>query len=61
MVSNYLGLLKRKYGTKLEQRAVEYIDFAVGGAQRMNRLLKDLLSYSRIGTRDAKLEEVEIK
>ena len=60
MVSNYLGLLKRKYGVGLEKRAVDYIDFAVDGAQRMEKLLKDLLDYSRIGTREAKVEKIKM-
>lgn len=50
MVSSFLQLLDRQYTAKLDDKAREYINFAVGGAERMKRLILDLLSYSRVGT-----------
>ena len=48
MVSIYSQLLKEEFAGGLDSRAASYIDFAVGGAQRMSKLLKALLDYSRV-------------
>ena len=49
MVSSYLGLIERKLGAALDEDTRTFMDFAVGGAKRMDRLILDLLEYSRIG------------
>ena len=51
MVTTYLELLRLRYGDRLDGEAIEFVDFAVDGANRMSRLIKDLLQYSRVGTR----------
>ncbi|NCT93909.1 MAG: PAS domain-containing protein, partial [Chitinophagaceae bacterium] len=50
MVSSFLQLLEKQYNEKLDDKAREYIQFAVGGAERMKKLILDLLTYSRTGT-----------
>jgi len=50
MVGSYMGLLSKRYGGQLDETADKYIQFAVDGANRMQALIHDLLSYARAGT-----------
>ena len=60
MVSSYVGLLARRYADKLDGDALEFIAFAKDGARRMDRLILDLLEYSRIGRISQPAEEVDL-
>ena len=59
VVSNYLGLLDRRYGDELDEDARDFIAYAMEGAQRMRRFINDLLEFSRVG-RDEQMDAVEL-
>ena len=48
-VASFCQLLQRRYAGQLDERADQYISFAIDGAQRMQRLINDLLAFSRVG------------
>ena len=59
MVASYTQLLARRYKGKLDADADEFIGFAVDGATRMQHLIQDLLSYSRITTKGKELQVID--
>ncbi len=59
-VASFCQLLQRRYSGQLDERADQYIAFAVDGAQRMQRLINDLLAFSRIGRLTAGFVDVDL-
>jgi signal transduction histidine kinase len=48
-VASFCQLLEQRYSGQLDERGEQYIAFAVDGAKRMQRLISDLLTFSRVG------------
>ncbi|MBI3319773.1 MAG: hypothetical protein HYZ89_04220, partial [Candidatus Omnitrophica bacterium] len=59
MVASYTKLLERRYKDRLDPDANDFITFAVDGATRMQRLIQDLLEYSRVGTKGQPFEPTD--
>jgi signal transduction histidine kinase len=59
-VASFCQLLEKRYGDKLDERGTEYIRFAVDGAKRMQVLINDLLTFSRVGRLNATTVEVDL-
>ncbi|MCA1908309.1 MAG: hypothetical protein LDL39_08115 [Magnetospirillum sp.] len=60
MISSYLSLLERRLGQALDEETRVFLGFARDGAKRMDRLILDLLDYSRLGRSGALPEPVDL-
>ncbi len=60
MVTSFLNLLKKKYNDRLDATADQYIHFAVDGAERMKKLINDLLDYSQVGVNKDDYSEIDL-
>ena len=58
-IKNFTALLAKRYKGNLDADADEFIDYVVDGADRMEHLIRDLLTFSRAGRPDKALERVD--
>ena len=61
MVTSYLQLLENRYADELDSDAEEFIEYAVGGAERMRKMIDGLLEYSRVETQGDPFETVDLE
>ncbi len=59
MIATYTALLGERYKGKLDRKADEYIQYAIEGVKRMHQLIQGLLAYSRVGTQEYRLTQVD--
>lgn len=60
MVSSYTQMLAKRYQGQLDAEADEFIGFVLDGANRMRQLIQDLLKYSRAGSSEVFMAEVDV-
>jgi PAS domain S-box-containing protein len=60
-VQRFAQLLQRNLGKSLKADAQEFLDFMIGGVQRMQTLINDLLAYSRVGSQGGAFAPADCK
>jgi PAS domain S-box-containing protein len=58
-ITSYTQLLAKRYQGQLDDKAEKYIYYVVDGATRMQRLIQDLLAYSRVGKNKLKRQPTD--
>lgn len=61
MISQFMTLLKSKYGSTFDEKANKYVDVSIDGAKRMSQLIQDILDYARIEDKNAPIEQVSLE
>ena len=61
MITSFLQLLERRYKDQLDQNANEFIGFAVDGAKRLDKMIMDLLEYSRVANQQMQFNDVGLQ
>ncbi|WP_020536728.1 PAS domain-containing sensor histidine kinase [Lewinella cohaerens] len=52
--------LKKRVGHKLDEESMIHLDFIINSASRMNQLIEDLLTYSRVNTESVTRDPIEL-
>ncbi len=60
MISSFMLLLQKKYEHLLDEKANQYISFAIDGSKRLTNLINDLLEYSKVGFDSSSIETIPI-
>jgi signal transduction histidine kinase len=60
-VASFTQMLQRRYEGQLDEKADQYIFFAVDGAKRMQELINDLLAFSRVGRVTREMQAVSLQ
>ncbi len=59
MMNSYAGLLEERCAEKLDEKSEKYLKFILGNAQRMQKMIQDILTFSRVGREEVKVEEID--
>jgi PAS domain S-box-containing protein len=61
MIGGFTDLIAKRYRGQLDSNADEFMGYILDAAQRMQTLIQDLLSYSRVGTKAKPFEAVSLE
>lgn len=61
MISSFTQLLADRYKDQLDEKAHDYISYAVNGAKRMKEMITDLLEYSRVNTSEGDIVDLNLE
>lgn len=61
MITGFLSLLEKNYGTSIDENGKKYIHFAVDGAKRMKQIIFDILEFSKVGRMDGTKKQVNLQ
>lgn len=61
MITGFLSLLEAKYKDQLDEKAQEYIHYAVNGAARLRQIIIDLLEYSKISKDNSEAQATDLE
>ncbi len=59
MMNSYATLLSQKCKQSLDEKGEKYLAFIISNAQRMQKMIQDILAFSRIGREEIKLDTVD--
>lgn len=59
-ITSFIQILERRYASKLDEDAQQFMGFVVDGAKRMQTLIHDLLEYSRINRFNTGYEKIDL-
>jgi signal transduction histidine kinase len=60
MIGMYTQLLQKRIKSTLDERSVEYMFYMTDGVKRMQKLLDDLLTYSRLGKNEEDIQDIDL-
>jgi light-regulated signal transduction histidine kinase (bacteriophytochrome) len=58
-VASFTGLLEKRYKDMFDDEGREFMGYIIEGATRMQQLITDLLSFSRVGKRDVSRDPID--